>query len=585
MTPFLILVCFIFPSLGLRRDQVVVVISDNAVRLFGFVILVGIVFGYVNFNLDGWSQTLLLITYLFSALWLSHRGCSSFQEKASMKREPSLLLVIPGIFTLVSLVTVVLYPNRAIGYLLNTWDGSSNAGLVRGMEVAGSIDFSPETQIGPWISYPRGAHLLASWLAEVTSFSSEQIAENIAITFVFLTWVVYAFLILQIGRLANLTSEFVGLGRTGLPISIICQGIMLSPMFLNEIVKLHSLAFITAMAIGMYAIVLVLGVLQRRNVSLSNYSMTSALLFVTACHTYPLVVPIVLVTLIPPVFMRSHFSLRFGMVDYIKVLVSVMTYAIGTVSFLSLINATDPGNRYSMGGHIYVIEQRWIYLLITLSVIVVLFTWFRSKTVACVLGIIVTGLCIMWQGLWFLAESDERTYGVNYYPKKMEYFLVVLLLPVAFSLLLFVWSSTKTNFARLQFWSMVFVSLFIVVTQTWGGFLNTLFFPIKNDKISEKIVPLIIREAETPGRSVIWDSQDNYVSRSASFLANYLDRSSWLVSSPDTLELNIVLHQQLIDKGPSTTPIELCYLVPTKEFGPGRVVDVRNQATFDCPSR
>jgi hypothetical protein len=577
-----LLVCFSFPALVIYKGNLSIIISDHIVRLFGLAIVSGLIFGYVNLDLSQWFKTLLLCAYLITAVWIAHRGYLNTEDRAHVMGESNFLLIIPGVFVIAATLITALYPNRAISYLLNTWDGSSNAGLVRGMEVASSIDFSPNTRIGQWSNYPRGAHYLASWLAEVTSLSSDHIAKNLAITFVFVIWIVYAFLILQLGRFVNLMSHITGLGRTGIPVVLVSQALLLSPMFINEILKLHSLAFITAMAAGVYAIVLVLGALYNRDKSLSTYIMTSSLLFVIACHTYPLVVPIVLVTLIPPVFMRSCFTAESRMNDQVKILASVFFYAIGIVSFFSLVNSTDPGNRYAMGGHMYVMETRWLYLLVALSTVVVLLIFLRDKKLACILFLIVLCLCVMWRGLWFLADSDDRSYGMNYYPKKMEYFLVVLLLPVAMSLSFFVWLKTKKFWHKFQFSLVLCASLFVLASQTWNGALDALFVPILRDRGADEVVPVIIRESEIPGRSVIWDSQNGDLSRSASFLTNYLDKSSWQVAFPDSWELNVILHQQLIQKTSATTPAELCYLVFTEEFGPGRVVDFQNQTTLDC---
>ncbi len=585
MIPIVLALFLVAPALFFRRQDLVGGLSDFVVRFVGLIIFIGLICGYVDVIPPFWFQVVLTLLLVLLMITAWRRDWLDINPTHRTVSEPNYILVIPGLFFISMFSLAVVTPNRVIAYLLNTWDGSSNAGLVRGMQVAGAIDFSPRNRIGQWSNYPRGAHYVASWIADLIPGGGVLEPRQTALVFVLVIWTIFTLLVIQAGRLVSILASNFGVSeRNRLPAVLLSQVLFITPLILNQVLRLHSLAFITALAVSLYALVhCIKTTLQKAEVTI-NYLFTLSVIFLVATNTYPIAVPIVLISALPLLF-RSICFIQGN--DSTKrtitiALISTMMISSGCISFLSLIDATNPEERYSLGGHMHVLDLKWIYAAIFTSVLVSLFAMLHNRLAGLVSLSATIILFAMWRLLWILADSGDRTYGLNYYPKKMEYFLLVLLAPVSFSLLLVfksdVFRVIKTPFLMIS-WC---VAIPIVCIQIYSGIYKVMLKPIASDRYADVIVPIIQQEAVVKGRSIIWDSSAPDISRYGSFLTNYLDVSSWEVAYPDTWELNVILHQQLVGKTSDSEILELCPIVSTDELGPGRIVYLRNGAAFEC---
>jgi len=582
MTVFLTTCLLLLPFVFLKKSNLTVTFSDHVIILTAVLLMVGITLGYFDFKTNAWISSAILLALVVVVSFQTDNNVPTLKRAEQF---PNALFIAPFTFFIASVTTAFFAPTRTVGYLLNTWDGSSNAGIVVGVQQIGAIDFYPENKIGDWTAYPSGGHYLVTWFVDLIGLTQKSKPETAALGFIIVIWFLYAFLILQLGRVAFLiTGFFTDDRKINFLSAILTQAILLSPMMIEEVLKLHSIAFVLSLSVATYITAQSLILVSSARTDYARYFLILSLSFLVSVHSYPLALPIVALAFIPLLIPKRFRELCQNIADQpFHYVISVAILSIACVSFASLVDASDPASKVTSVGHMYVVDLKWIYLALVTSFVLAIIAIKRDRLLGLIIGSITTTLFLMWRALWLFADSNDRSYGSNYYQKKMEYFLLILLLPFAVSLII---SLFRFNIVgRLQqSLIQIFLSASIIFTaiQFINGAWNHVPQSILKNEYADEIVPVILREADIPGRSIIWDNRNTDVARAASFLSNYLDPTSWRVAHPDPWDLNVILHQQLVARPSDAAIEELCPLVNSDQYGKGRVIEISHNLIHSC---
>jgi len=477
------------------------------------------------------------------------------------------IVVLPATYLMTFGVFQLVTGSRGLSFLLNTWDGSSNSGLVRALEVNPNLTMSA-TSITQWENYPNFAHQFAALVSRLIQEILKDDPRTTLIVFAFVSSTLYAVLVLQVGRLAaSIVLLKFHKPRAATATAIASQALFFSPSLINDFALMHSISFIAALIGTLIAIRSLLEVCSRRGL------VTAGFAAILVSGSYPLLslIPIIAWTVCALLDTRGISKKLLGAAALAPAL--VLTY-----SSLAL-NSTD--GRLQATGHIQTLPS-WLVGGTTIVVLSLAAAQAKSRPNVTIVGItlLIFGVC---QFLWESSPSRSRDYGLNYYAKKFEYAALVILVPFLCALLarlvLKALSSRSDGEALLTrhhgvgkspvILSFSLVAVLLVIAST----MYTVVIPTERDRQAQVELEAAIEEARRPGPGIIWYTGVQAKPLTPTLMANYLDKSLW--REPFLEDLNLRLFQAAQGNATDRVTQEMCEVSSRR--------DVKTRVTYLNP--
>ena len=431
---------------------------------------------------------------------------------------------------------------------------------------------------------------MASWFADLyPSFdqpSSLSTIQAFTATFFF----VYALVIAQIGQLAQHLGRAAELKKSFQLISGFgSQLLLIMPFFIENLLKLYSLAFVGALSV---TLAMVLFLLKRQTKLAAEDNSRGGIVISLGLLILSISYPtFLLVGFFMLIIFLCQPSITHTLIDLVqtrtgKMTVVLMSFCLSNV-VVQVMQAAIPSSlsavsRFSASAHITAISGKFVLTVSLLSITSALFFYKRRLSEARLLFLFLTPVLLTVIGSWLLSNSFDRSYGPNYYAKKSEYQLVVLLAPLAFCGFFQVveWLARLTK--TLNFVVIAFVLATALSTPVFlrDGLFGVLIGPTISNRTESKLMTYALQEAEIDGRSIIWDESQPYFSQYASMMSVQIDPTSWL--EPDVNGLFLAMAQQLPSHDSTLPWINSCSLVRSRNFGDGRILDINKSNIIDC---
>ena len=330
-------------------------------------------------------------------------------------------------------------------FLLSTIDGTTNPGFVAALRYLEQISGFPDLKGVE--GYPVGMHYVASWFADLLPSSSGTSSLATVQAFAATILVVYALIIAQVGQLTRDLCKATNLRKSSQLISALAsQLLFLTPFFIQNLLMLYSLAFLGALSV---ALTMFLFLLKRQkesvteNTSRGGIVISLGLMVISVSYPTFLLVGFffLLIYLFQPSI--SHFfqiSVRTPAGKYVPVLMSFCLSILTIQLFTAVINqfsAFSPNtstrvSRFSLTGHLIALDGLLVLLTSLFAFLCASVFYWKKLNEAKSLFLFLIPVLTTVIGSWLLSDSLDRSYGLNYYAKKSEYQLVVLLAPLAF---------------------------------------------------------------------------------------------------------------------------------------------------------
>jgi hypothetical protein len=517
----------------------------------GLISTAGLAAGIIDFRLVGndYSRYLLLfITLVTVKVSLSNAAPPSRNgDYAQALRVPLTILFAIFLFTIISLSL----EKHKFAWLLNTWDGGSQPGIVTQIWHQGNINYVGEIPTG-FIGYPRAVHFVEAIIGSITHGPSY--SANFAVTFfAVLNIVFYCVLVVSIILLTiSLTATYQNRSKKPVDMlsAMVASLVVLLVMFSSTMVKglffLHSVNFWIAITCVLVSVLISLRIISDRNRS-DNFPVGPVdILCLTSCttltaHSYPVLLPLmflVIATLCvlvgfkkPPKLTIKLFSTGF--------LINLIVIVVGVISFINVLSyPSTEGDRFKFTGALDVLP-----VLLVIATVVGSLTWLAhcyikgkgSRKEIVFQSSFVIGSTGLWGALWILAGSFDRTYGLNYYPKKYEYYLLLAMLPFCAVLTGSIFTNLAARFSRSA--QRYVATPLIVGIVAISGLLDFALQITKSNSDYQQLGSAVLFEANESGPSTIVASTGE-ISLPASIMANSIDLTFWDKPSPDVLLYN-----------------------------------------------
>ena len=591
MLPLISILAIIFLGSNCQRrtNSFVYRFSFSFICLFGFIITSGLIAGFLSFRITDLIVRLVLGGIFLGLLLLNLRIINSRQRGNKIVR-PALdaMAIVPSIFILGVTSLFLLRNSQNMHFLLSTWDGTTNPGFVTAMRFFEQISRFP--QITGAEGYPSGMHYVASWFADLfPSFaqpSSLATIQAFTATFFF----VYALVIAQIGQLSHDLCRAADLKKSFQLISGFgSQLLLIMPFFIENLLKLYSLAFVGALSVTLS---MVLFALKRQSKTViednSRGGVVIALGLLILSISYP---TFLLVGFFMLIIFLCQPSISHTFIDLVetrtgKMSVILLSFSLSTV-VIQVMQAAIPSSlsaisRFSLSANIIALSGKFVLVVSLLAITSALFFYQRRLSESRILFLYLTPVLLTVIASWLLSNSFDRSYGPNYYAKKSEYQLVVLLAPLAFCgfFQMVEWLTRLTKTLNIVVIVFVLVTAFSTPIILRDGLFRALISPTINNSTESKLMAYALQEAEIDGRSIIWDESQRYLSQQASMMSVQIDPTSWL--EPDLDNLFLVMTQQLSIHDSTFPWINYCSLVRSRNFGNGRILDIRKSNIINC---
>ena len=555
-----------------------------AIIFIGFATTAGLLAGLLNVRLVGEanSRYLLLVLLLVTMNIYRKRQNVDLADKDLMTRYLSLSLsAVAGItFFLLSTSTNV------FGWLLNTWDGATQPGVVTVIWGQGHIDYVGDIPTG-YEGYPRAIHFVEAWLT--SSLNDFEYSPKLTVSFFALTnIVVYLTLIFALHAFAkglfSISSRKVPIGNHSIALFLFGT-VILSPFFIQGLFFHHSVNFwvslICILVGGSICLDMTNGetlVRKRMPTTIDRLTITASIVIVS--HSYQMLLPIVFFIALFFVALQMKSRIRTGFrAQYLTVL-NLLSLVISTIALFNWFNyPSSEGDRLTFTGALTTIP---IEIVVTCLFATLIWIWICDRQSSWrqieryFLPLFFIGITLCWLALWLISGSLDRSPGLNYYPKKFEYAMVILMLPffatgTAMLLSLVFQKIVHGTWIKFYAFGMSFVMLYLGLTN--------LTKPIDDlNRAFSSVSDAAIKEASVEGPSTIV-GETGHISLAGSFLSNTLDLSFWRNPHPDIPLYhyggNIIANSGVVEE---RKPCEITDILG----GPSRVYDLSRDIRYDC---
>jgi hypothetical protein len=499
-------------------------------------------------------------------------------------RDPLAAWAIPVVFLAIVGWVAVGGPVRRMQWVVLQWDAASNPGVVATTRVLPGLDFMPEVVTG-WELYPRGSHALAGMFSTAGSLGQESFAKSTLVGFYSTVWVVYALLILAVGLLAIRVARLFRVSTAAeVAALVLAQSIFVTPFLMEHLLLMHSLSFMCSLLAVVY---LAIVVLDDKSVSFSHRLLASAVTFIVVANSYPILLPLVLVMSFALFARRGTRGWIIENERCVNTSFFVVLLAFTAVSVMALVTYQDrvaASAGFQQGGQLIPVPFGWLITLVALSGAVLL-ALLLSKRLATAFAFlcVVSGAVMVPVVIWAIVGNFDRSFGVNYYPKKAEYVTLTMLIPVAAGSFGVFVNSLVRLMKGAQAIAQIAVALVFVfgATQVVKGPGEYLVHRAGGTSEAAGLLAAAIAEAGRPGMSIVFDQRRPDLSINASLLSNYVDESFWSV--PNSQTRNFVLGQQILGLQSGQPLTDLCPFVNSPTDGPGRIQELSTGTSMTCP--
>jgi hypothetical protein len=510
---------------------------------------IGIVLGWTGTGSHGPMSSLALLACGLSASHFITRKHSTSTERSESTEKSVVLL--PLLFLLLSGRWLLRPVGSRLSWLASTWDGTTNPGVVTYSFLKGSIgrDFS---SISQWQSYPQAPHFLLGQVQNLAEILGTQSASSRATIYALGLWTTYALLILSVGVLAQELLHSVESSSRLISIAVpTIQMPLILPWFLERTVFLHSLSLLTSL-IASTAMITQWLHMRSQPVTRWRELVVFALCTTAVIESFPLLLPIPIV-----IWILTLLDLRRRQLENSgrSAVIVCLLLAVAAPRILLQAQQNAANSHVSIGGHILAIPTPLVYL----AAAFVLFSSVRlasSKTFAASRSLVTIILSIASVPLltWIQVGNFDRTYGVNYYPKKCEYAAFVVLL--GFVPLILLGNEKLRRVNPMKSWTCVMIT----ITCLFGAYFGPLRLPRMPNPNSSiaRLTSEALNEASLPSESLII-SEDTPASILASMLSNQLNTRTWSLGYVNDHLTS--LYQQLSVRLNVDSDAELCALL------------------------
>jgi hypothetical protein len=264
----------------------------------------------------------------------------------------------------------------------------------------------------------------------------------------------------------------------------------------------------------------------------------------------------------------------------------VVLLAFVAVSVMALVTYQDrvaASASFQQGGQLFPVPIGWLIAALALSgVVLVALLVSKKMTAAFAFLCVVSGAVMVPAVIWAIVGNFDRSFGVNYYPKKAEYVTLVMLVPIATGCCAMVFDRLIRSTDRARVVSRITIVLVVVfgAAQVVRGPGEYLVRKSGGNSEAAGLLDAALAEARRPGMSVIFDERRPDLSINASLLSNYVDESFW--SEPNSQTRNFVLGQQLLGFQPGQSLTDFCPIISSPIFGPGRIQELSTGTSMTC---
>ena len=550
-------------------------------------VTIGLLLGVLGIELSGFAPRLIFPLGLLSAALLLTRFSGNQPFLVRQPSAPISIWLTPLLFLVVTGAVLLRQPSVGMRWLLDTWDATSNPGVVSTTRVLPSLDFYPNLITG-WEGYPRGTHFIAASVANIFGDGATSFPVATLKSLFSMTWLIYALIILFVGLLANRTGMTLGFSNKWNQIMAVgAQAFLMTPFAITHLLMLHSLAFLGAI---LSCLIVTLIVLERTEVSPAFHSgeliLSIASGYVLVGSSYPILLPVIVATILLVLRSLVEQNRRDNGKIYLSlhVFVGFIMASVVTSMLITMQDRVNPSGIYKAGGQLYPIDARWLILEFFLVLFLCLYCLRRRGFLSSITPIFILGAAVAVPlMMWILAGSRDRSFGVNYYPKKAEYASAILCLP--FALVGFAGLCRALRFHRIigrkiGITLTTLAPVFMLV-QLWRGPIQTFWGTRETDAIASALIDAALTEAKIPGRSLMIDDRQALLSWNATLLSNYIDKSFW--QTPGGQTANIILIQRFVSRSDTESILDMCSFLGTNAYGAGRIVELPQGINRYCP--
>jgi hypothetical protein len=555
-----------------------------AIIFIGFATTAGLLAGLLNVRLVGESNSryLLLVLLLITMNVYRKRQNFDFEDKDLITRYIS--------FSLAATAGVILFllstsPN-VFGWLLNTWDGATQPGVVTVIWGQGHIDYVGDIPTG-YEGYPRAIHFVEAWLT--STLNDFVYSPKLTVSFfALINIVVYLSLVFALHAFARglfrISSRRVSNGYHSLSLFLLAL-VILSPFFVQGLFFHHSINFWVSLICILVSSSICLD-LAREETSVRNkmpatidrLTITASIVIVS--HSYQILLPIAFFIGLFFVALQIKSRIRTDFRTQHLTALNSLSLVISTIALFNWFNyPSSEGNRLTFTGALTTVP-------IEMVVVCLFVTWIwiwccdRQRSWKQIeryfLPLFFLGITFCWLALWLMSGSFDRSPGLNYYPKKFEYALVIILLPFFATGTAMLFSIFFQKIVQ-RSWIKFYAIGMSLATLYWG--LTNLAKPIQDlNRAFSSISDAAIKETNIEGPSTIV-GESGHISLAGSFLSNTLDLSFWRNPHPD-----VPLYHyggNIIGNSGVVEDIKLCEITDILG-GPSRVYDLSRDIRYEC---
>lgn len=552
--------------------------------ILGSSISLGIAAGWTSLQITG--STIRIFTAVLTLICLvkifqkSKNKTSKF-HKRNLSTEFFQVFFIPAVFLFYISALMVQEKTHYFSFLLNTWDGSSNSGMVSALREFRQVSSFPEFK--GIETYPLGTHYLASWLPDLVHLEEYLEPIKTVASFAVLQFLLYTLLMIQSARLAVLFCNLHQIGEAQKIIAAWCsQSIFLTPFLIENLLFMHSLAFLGALVVSFGTLLEIFENQMSSPTEIARIINLLGLGILMTVTSYPLLLPIQVFMLIGVIGShRNRIKIFLSSSDLrtmLRLTPFLSSTSLAVVQLLSTFLLTTPSSRFGLGGHLIAIDIRWLLLITVFALLMVAVSLSRQTEKRLVLVLTVISVLFVVGYSWLNSSSFDRTYGLNYYAKKSEYILLVIFIPMAITGALYLLGILSkriltTTFPRATGLVVLGISTMPIVYGVHISFYTTVI----NNAPRNLLMSSALQQGALQGKSIIWYNAVPDLSRNATLMSNYIDQLGY--RTPDSSDTTLILAQQLQIRNPLEEVSEFCEILSPVD---GRIVDVSSSIVYDC---
>jgi hypothetical protein len=547
----------------------------------------GLLLGMASLDPPDVTGAILLVVASALTIGVLRREARGRSGLRPEQLDPGSVWVIPAVFIGIVSWAALGGPEQRMQWILLQWDATSNPGAMATTRVLPSLDFLPKILTG-WEGYPRGTHLVAGSFASIGSIGSESFPESTVFGFYGFLWVIYALLILAAGLLAiRVVRLFHGGSTTEIFALFLAQTAFVTPFLTEHLLLLHSLSFMSSLLAVMFLGLMVLDdVLGTCPTSLIYRSLVCISVIVVVASSYQILLPLVVLMCLPLFFSWKHLvevaatGTWFGVLTLVGALGSLAAALTALVSFQDRVST---GSVYDAGGQLIPLPLTWLLTVLCISgFAVVRLSFMKRRRAAFAIFSIFVGSLVVPVVMWTIVGNFDRSFGVNYYPKKSEYVTFTMLVPVAAGVVavLVGLCVRRIEPSRAIQVAVIAPVLVFAAIQIVRGPIEDLVRQSDNSQEAKGLLATALNEAKRPGMSIVYDYRRPDLSVNASLLSNYVDESFW--REPGGQNRNVTVAQQLLGFSPDRSLTDLCRFISSERYGPGQIQELSTGTSLTC---